>query len=742
MNSRTLALAILAALPLALPGVVSAQNVTELYVTPDTLRLQPGRKQGLTVQAFDDAGNVVLALKYRVLDSSVAQVTPNGTVSAGRAGSTDIVVQAGKKLKTVRIYVAEAVREVPLAARSGAQVPNEVGRLEPDPVTLSLLPTEVGRVGVRAFAKDGAPLPGARVHWRSLRTAVAIVEDSTGLITGLSTGQATIQALSAGGPLADVQVTVALATIGLDRPQVLLAPDESDTLHVIVPAQGGRRLRSSDLQWSIADDGVAEVQPDGVVRAVAAGRTELIVHGFMQELRIPVMVHQRVARFAAAPRLSEPVRLPVQATREFTLLPQTADSVPIDGVPITWSVGDTMIAAFDAETGVLTARRPGTTTLQFSTPGFLPKGWTIEVLPGTISLGRSRLALRPGDRTAFAPQFTDSLGRGLLPATGLTWVTSNAGAVRVSAEGRVEAVAPGRALITAQAPGGAPVQVTVFVSGDLLVSSTRAGKYGVYALAAGQPETFYPVVTDTAANAIDGAYSPDRTRVAYASDRFGTGNFDIFVADADGRNPVRLTTDPAMDLQPVWTPDGEQIVFNSGRAGARQLYVMRADGTGVRQLTAVPGGAEHPAISPDGRTVAYVGYPQGREGQSDIFVVPLAGGASQAVTDTRDARETRPQYLSTGELTWVLLRREKRGADALLRQPAAGASPTVLFTTDLALQDVALSPDGARMAWVGGRAGERNRDVTEFTFQWRTLASGAEISVRLLSGERITSPAF
>jgi uncharacterized protein YjdB len=718
------------------------QNVTELYVTPDTMRLEPGQRQGLTVQAFDDAGNVILAIRYRVADSSVARVAQNGTVSATRAGRTEIEVQAGKKSRTVTLVVRGASREQQVAGGSGSQIALPIAQLVAEPASVSLLPTESGRVTLKALLADGTPVPASRVQWRSLRTAVARVEDSSGLITGVSTGQAMVQALIPGGPTLDVPVTVALAPIGLDRAQIVLSPDDRDTLTALVPAQGGRKLRPGDLQWSTSDDAVAEVSTDGVVHALTAGRAELIVHGFLQELRLPVIIHQRVARFAAAPKLTEPVRLPVQGSREFTLIPQTADSLPIDGVPITWTVADTSIASFDAVTGKLTAHRAGTTTLQFAARGFLPKGWTIDVISGTVTFARSRLALRPGERTQLTAQFVDTGGAPVAPAGGLSWVTTNANVAKVMPDGTIEAGAPGRAVITAQAAAGQPAEATVFVTGDLLVASTRGGRFGVYALLANQPESFFPVIADSSANSIDASYSPDRTRIVFSSDRLGGGNYEIFVADADGRNPVRLTSDPALDMQPVWTPDGQNLIFVSARSGVRQLYVMRADGSEVRPLTALPGGAEEPALSPDGKVVAFTGYPAGREEQSDIYVVPVDGGAPKAVTATADRRETRPVYLADGQLAWVLPRRDKREPDQVLRQAAAGEAPATIVSSDFTMVDVAFARDGSRMAWVASRPQERNRNALEFTFQWRSLQSGAETSVRLLPGERITSPAF
>jgi len=729
-------------LTLVVGGRLAAQNVTEMYVTPDTLRLSPGERQGLTVQAFDDAGNVILALRYRAADPSIAQVASNGTVTGGRAGETRILVQAGRKTRTVPVLVADSGTPPPAVAGGPAAPSIPISRVALDPASLFLLPTETGRATLRAVGPDGAPVIGVRVQWRSLNPAIVSVDEPSGLITGIATGQGLVRATVPGGPVVDLPVTVSLTNIVANQDRVVLSPDELDTLAITVPAQGGRRLNPADLQWSTSDGAVATVSADGVVRAMAPGRADLVVHGFLQELRIPVMVHLPIARFAVAPTLSEPVRLPVQSSRDFTLIPQTIDSLPIEGIPVTWAVADTTVATFDPVAGRLLARRPGRTTLQFSVRGFVPKQWAVEVLPGTVALARTRLALRPGERIDLAPQYTDVAGKPIAPATGLSWITSNADVARVTPEGAVEAVAPGHALITAQAPGGAPSVAKVFVGGDLLVASSRiGGHFGVYALLASRPESLFPLMVDSTTNSIDPSYSPDHTRIAFSSDRGAPGNFDIFVADADGENAVRLTSDRGMDLQPVWTPDGERIVFVSTRSGTRQVYVMRADGTGVRALTSLAGGAEQPAVSPDGKTVAFAGYPGGRDGQSDIYVVALDGGTPTAVTGTADRREIRPAYQENGSLAWIALRRDRREPDQVMRLSPGGA-PTPLLSSDQTLVDFALAPDGSRLAWVSSHPQDHNPDALEFTFQWRTLSSGTDTRVRLLPGERITSPAF
>ena len=78
----------------------------------------------------------------------------------------------------------------------------------------------------------------------------------------------------------------------------------------------------------------------------------------------------------------------------------------------------------------------------------------------------------------------------------------------------------------------------------------------------------------------------------------------------------------------------------------------------------------------------------------------------------------------------------------VVQQPRVGGVAATLLTTPLAVQSVALSRDGERIAWIASRAIEGSKTPPEFTLQWRTLAGGTETSVRLQPGERITSPTF
>jgi hypothetical protein len=68
--------------------------------------------------------------------------------------------------------------------------------------------------------------------------------------------------------------------------------------------------------------------------------------------------------------------------------------------------------------------------------------------------------------------------------------------------------------------------------------------------------------------------------------------------NADGSGQTRLTTNPAWDILPAWSPDGTKLAFTSWRDGNIEVYVMAADGSGRTRLTTDPGYDYDPAWQP------------------------------------------------------------------------------------------------------------------------------------------------
>lgn len=104
---------------------------------------------------------------------------------------------------------------------------------------------------------------------------------------------------------------------------------------------------------------------------------------------------------------------------------------------------------------------------------------------------------------------------------------------------------------------------------------------------------------------------------------------DIWVLNRDGSGARDLTPDPLpgvyLDSTPVFSPDGTRIAFASNRNGLTQIFVMNADGTGVAPLVPPPTlvRGTDPAWSPDGRLVAFAAATPGTIG---IGVIRPDGG--------------------------------------------------------------------------------------------------------------------
>jgi len=91
-------------------------------------------------------------------------------------------------------------------------------------------------------------------------------------------------------------------------------------------------------------------------------------------------------------------------------------------------------------------------------------------------------------------------------------------------------------------------------------------------------------------------WSPDGTQIAFYSYR--DGNSEIYVMNADGSQPVRLTFNDATDDSPVWSLDGKRIAFISNRDGNFEIYVVNADGSNQIRLTNDPVYERDPAWRP------------------------------------------------------------------------------------------------------------------------------------------------
>jgi TolB protein len=144
-----------------------------------------------------------------------------------------------------------------------------------------------------------------------------------------------------------------------------------------------------------------------------------------------------------------------------------------------------------------------------------------------------------------------------------------------------------------------------------------------------------------------------QSRLAFVSDRLGsfrepTGNIrrvkEIFVADYDGADERRVTTDGDLDMTPAWSPDGRAVAYTSLRRGFQDIFVTPLDGRGAWTAGSARGQNRLPAWSPDGSQLA---FSSNRDGNEEVYVTNADGSNARRLT-RHGAIDTAPTWSPTG----------------------------------------------------------------------------------------------
>ena len=147
----------------------------------------------------------------------------------------------------------------------------------------------------------------------------------------------------------------------------------------------------------------------------------------------------------------------------------------------------------------------------------------------------------------------------------------------------------------------------------------------------------------------------------------GGSNIDIWLMDLTRAvAATRLTTDPAREFDPAWSPDGKEIAFNSNRIGEKfSLWIRPSSGSGEGELLVKGAGNMYAAVwSPDGRFLLYSQLSEATG--SDLWTLPLSGERAPVVYLQTSSNERSGTFSPDGR--WVAYRVRRLGPYRNLRQ--------------------------------------------------------------------------
>jgi len=173
--------------------------------------------------------------------------------------------------------------------------------------------------------------------------------------------------------------------------------------------------------------------------------------------------------------------------------------------------------------------------------------------------------------------------------------------------------------------------------------------------------------------------SPDASKVVSGITDDDSGNRDLWIHDLDRGVASRFTFDPAVDSNPLWSPDATQIVFSSTRDEKRGLYRKDASGVGAAELLLeVDDGASPNSWSSDGRFLLY--NTRGADTSWDIWALPMDGSGEPFPVLKSEFFEVRPSFSPDGK--WFAYESNESGRSEIYVRQFPGPGGQWQVSTD------------------------------------------------------------
>src|SRR2546429_1754596 len=231
---------------------------SDLDVTPATATVQAGQTVQLTATPRDANGAALSgrAVSWSSSNTSLATVSSSGLASGVTPGSATITATSEGKSGTASVTVTQ----VPVATVSVS------------PATATVQAGQTVQLIATPKDANGATLSGRTVTWSSSNTSVATVS-SSGLVSGVTPGSATITATSEGksGTSSITVTNIPVATVSVSPLTGSIQQSQTVQLTATLQDASGNTLSGRTVTWSSSNASVATVSSSGLVSGVTSG---------------------------------------------------------------------------------------------------------------------------------------------------------------------------------------------------------------------------------------------------------------------------------------------------------------------------------------------------------------------------------------------------------------------------------------------------------------------------------------
>jgi len=325
---------------------------------------------------------------------------------------------------------------------------------------------------------NNVTLTGRTLSWESNNAAVATIDASSGVVTGIGSGQSLITVRSEG--------KLAQSTIKVLQPvlSIVATPDSFDlplttsrTIAVQLVGPGGVALTNRVITWSSSSPNVAVVSTAGVVTSVSTGTTTVTVRAGTKQADVKVrVVGEPVNSVRITPQQSVHV-IRIGQTKQLSAECLSATQQVLIGRTITWNTNNPVIASVGS-TGLVSGNALGQATITATCDNTVNASTIAQItqIPvSSVTITPGSLSLAQGTQGQLTVTARDSANNVLsLQGRQVIWSSSNIPVAQVSVQGVVSGVSIGAAEIQVSVDGvvSAPIMVDVHAFLSLLMEPT------------------------------------------------------------------------------------------------------------------------------------------------------------------------------------------------------------------------------------------------------------------------------